>query len=185
MSNQWKHLGAEPLYIGVVHKVPQRGTRPWVLSFFKKTSYIRSLWAHRVSEPTLKFLGLLFSPIELWENYRIQNRVCAKFGTTQFFTIVFFLDFFKIPNQLRSNKLRFYSILLQVSWDYRAEGPMSTNGGANCLVPSAGIKPWLYSQGSVFFALAYQTAFQRPLSTYGFMQFSERILKFIVCVNTT
>ena len=31
-----------------------------------------------------------------------------------------------------SNKIRIYSILLQISWDHRAKGQMSANGGAEC-----------------------------------------------------
>ena len=44
----------------------------------------------------------------------------------------FFHRFFEEPNHLRSNKIRFYSVLLQITWIYRIHGLMSANDGAKC-----------------------------------------------------
>ena len=52
---------------------------------------------------------------------------------------------------MKSNKIKFYWVSLYMSWDYRAEGPMFTNGGANCQVPGAGITPWFHLQKAVFY----------------------------------
>ena len=44
----------------------------------------------------------------------------------------FFHRFFEEPTHLRSNKIWFYSVLLQITWDYRIHGLMSVNDGAEC-----------------------------------------------------
>ena len=51
---------------------------------------------------------------------------------------------------MKSNKIKIYWVSLYMSWDYRAEGPMFTNGGANCQVPGAGITPWFHLQKAGF-----------------------------------
>ena len=44
-------------------------------------------------------------------------------GTTQYFTVGFFHSFSLKANHLRSSKIRFYSVLLHMNWDYKAKGP--------------------------------------------------------------
>ena len=74
------------------------------------------------------------------------------------FTVGFCIVFsFKNPNHLRSSQIWLYSALLQMSWDYRAESPMFANGGADCQVPSVGMKLWFYLQKLVFFTLKPKT----------------------------
>lgn len=67
----------------------------------------------------------------------------AKAGTTRFFTIgVFIIK--KKTNHLRSNKIRFYLVLLHISCDYTTKGPMPLM--VELSAKSIGIKPWFYSQ---------------------------------------
>lgn len=51
----------------VIRKVPQGETKSWVCSFFEEKNTIKSLLAHHVSKPILKFgykfCDFLYSPL--------------------------------------------------------------------------------------------------------------------------
>ena len=61
----------------------------------------------------------------------------------------------KKSNHLMSSKHRSYSVLLQISWNYRAKGPMSATSNVNC-AESWNITMVLFA-GSEFFALKPKT----------------------------
>ena len=86
-----------------------------------------------------------------------RNKSCMenKVGTTQSFTIGFFQVFQKKSNHLMSSKHRSYSVLLQISWNYRAKGRMSANSNVNC-AESWNITMVLFAESN-FFALKPKT----------------------------
>ena len=97
------------------------------------------LFQRRVRRPLVCYLAKLMDLQQGWHH-------------TVFYSWIFH-SFFKKLNHLRSNKIRFYSVLLQMSWHYGIEGPMFANGGVDSQVPSVGTKPWFYLQKSSVFAL--------------------------------